>query len=403
MHRRVGSWGLTTGFVETPRKGEDSVSGLKISASWTGFSQISCIAQMIFGILLFATSTWYLSVTGRTSGQIIGGTSLVLGAAGLLGTAHQKPQFQTLFIVGMGFMALLTFEFVGQIGRDMEVHCNFAESYIRLAHLEETVVAMNKDHIVDRLFYRLNELDDMMDMVSEGTVHVTELRSAQEGLKKQDKDYLESKIDSLHKHAENMLEHIYRKAKEMEEEHKGDTEVFESQKEARAVLEGHLNNIQKVLENVPDNGLSHGEMTYELYEMLYNALKGGHPDSEAMEAEEAHLPYVKASFERSERDRYHEFDMTNKGEELDKIYKEKEQARKAFELKMAGWNDGSNIKDKKSFDHSLMSSLSALPAHCLSETSHYASMKWGGWALMLSQVMAAYVAATNLVVNPKRD
>jgi len=327
----------------------------------------------------------------------------VLGAAGLLGTAHQKPQFQTLFIVGMGFMALLTFEFVGQIGRDLEVHCNFAESYVRLAHLEETVVAMNKDNIVERLFSRLNELDDIMDMVSEGTVHVTELRSAQEGLKKQDKDYIESKINTLHQHAETMLEHIYNKAKEMEAEQKDNPQAFESQKEARAVLEGHLNNIQKVLESIPDNGLRHGEMTYEHYEMLYNALKGGHPDSDAMKAEEEHLPFVRASFERSERDQYHEFDMINKGAELDKIFTEKEQARKAFELKMAGWNDGNTITDKKRFEQSLMSSLSALPAHCLSEASHYASMKWGGWALLLSQVLAAYVAATNLVVTPKRD
>ena len=47
--------------------------------------------------------------------QIIGCASLLFGVIGLLGSQRHKPQYQTLFVVGMGLMALMTFEFVGQV------------------------------------------------------------------------------------------------------------------------------------------------------------------------------------------------------------------------------------------------------------------------------------------------
>eukprot|EP00803_Ostreobium_quekettii_P000969 evm.model.scf_3123.2 EVM.evm.TU.scf_3123.2 scf_3123:11688-15273(-) len=285
----------------------------------------------------------------------------------------------------------------------MEVHCNFAESYVRLAHLEESVVSMNKEHVVEQLFARLNELDDMMDMVSEGTVHLTEMRAAQEDLKKRDREYIEGKVASLHHHAEAVMEHVYAKAKALEEEHKGDPQKIAEQKMARTVLEGHLNNVEKVLEHLSHKKKSGEGLTYGEYEMLYNALKDGHPDKLTMKAEQEHLPHVKASFERTEKDEYHELDLTNKWADMDKIFFEKEEARKLFEAKMSEMNKASATKDRQAFEKSLMASLSDLPVHCLSEVSHYQSMKWGGWALMLSQLMAAYVAATSLVVGPKHD
>eukprot|EP00803_Ostreobium_quekettii_P001789 evm.model.scf_3292.2 EVM.evm.TU.scf_3292.2 scf_3292:13676-13870(+) len=65
--------------------------------------------------------------------------------------------------------------------------------------------------------------------------------------------------------------------------------------------------------------------------MLYNALKDGHPDKLTMKAEQEHLPHVQASFERTEKDEYHELDLTNKWADMDKIFFDKEEARKLFE------------------------------------------------------------------------
>ena len=72
-----------------------------------------------------------------------------------------------------------------QVGRNIEVDCIFTESFVRIAHLEDTVVSMRHDHMIEQLVVRLNEMDDMMDMVSEGTIHTVELKEAQNHFKNQ--------------------------------------------------------------------------------------------------------------------------------------------------------------------------------------------------------------------------
>ena len=71
------------------------------------------------------------------------------------------------------------------MGRDVTVHCNFAESYVRIAHLEDAITSMRHDEIIEQIFARMNEMDDMMDMVSEGTMHTVEMRAGQSALKSQ--------------------------------------------------------------------------------------------------------------------------------------------------------------------------------------------------------------------------
>lgn len=71
------------------------------------------------------------------------------------------------------------------MGRDVEVHCNFAETYVRIAYLEDTVTSMKHDEIIEQIFARMNEMDDIMDMVSEGTMHTVEMKAAQSELKSQ--------------------------------------------------------------------------------------------------------------------------------------------------------------------------------------------------------------------------
>lgn len=72
-----------------------------------------------------------------------------------------------------------------QVGRDVEIHCNFAESYARIAHLEEKVTSLKHDDMVTQLFSRLNEMDDQLDMVQTGTIDKLELRHKQQDLQGQ--------------------------------------------------------------------------------------------------------------------------------------------------------------------------------------------------------------------------
>lgn len=67
----------------------------------------------------------------------------------------------------------------------MEIHCNFAESYARIAHLEEKVTSLKHDEMVTQLFSRLKEMDEQLDMVQAGTIEKLELRGRQQELKGQ--------------------------------------------------------------------------------------------------------------------------------------------------------------------------------------------------------------------------
>lgn len=70
--------------------------------------------------------------------------------------------------------------------------------------------------------------------------------------------------------------------------------------------------------------------------MLYNALKNGHPTSEAIKAEEQHLPFLNAAMDRHSANQYHEYDMTNKGERLSELHSNKRERREAFEVRDVG-------------------------------------------------------------------
>lgn len=83
----------------------------------------------------------------------------------------------------------------------------------------------------------------------------------------QDREYIEGKIAALHHHADAVMDHVYAKAKALEEEHKGDPQKIAEQEQARTVLEGHLNNVQKVVEHLSHKKKSKEGLTFEEYEV----------------------------------------------------------------------------------------------------------------------------------------
>lgn len=51
----------------------------------------------------------------KFSGQLIGAASIVLGLVGILGLRFRNASMQLLFVVGLGFIAMMTFEFTVQV------------------------------------------------------------------------------------------------------------------------------------------------------------------------------------------------------------------------------------------------------------------------------------------------
>ena len=71
-------------------------------------------------------------------------------------------------------------------------------------------------------------------------------------------------------------------------------------------------------------------------QMLYNALRLGHPDTEAFKAEEEHLPFLNAAMQRQKADEYRQYDLTNKLQDLNQIYGTKDESRRTFEVRETG-------------------------------------------------------------------
>jgi len=257
--------------------------------------------------------------------------------------------------------------------------------------------------MIEQLVVRLNEMDDMMDMVSEGTIHTVELKEAQNHFKNQDRAYIESKLEALQHHAETVLEHIYDQAKQFDESETSDSKLTESQRGMKAFLMQQLDNIEAVLKHLEAAEVHKRDFTFEEYEMLYNALRLGHPDTEAFKAEEEHLPFLNAAMQRQKADEYRQYDLTNKLQDLNQIYGTKDETRRTFEAKLAEISEQHPATNRDAYGKSLITALSELPDHCLKSVSHYSVMKWGGWALIASQMLSAYLATTALVVAPKED
>ncbi len=50
----------------------------------------------------------------------------------------------------------------------MGLHCELAEAGLRLQHLEEQLTAQRHDELMAQLFFRINEMDDMIAQVGGG-------------------------------------------------------------------------------------------------------------------------------------------------------------------------------------------------------------------------------------------
>lgn len=79
--------------------------------------------------------------------------------------------------------------------------------------------------------------------------------------------YIKSKIHALQSHADEVLDHIYEQAKNLEEQGKGNPELLEQQKQTRAALESHLDNVEAVMKHLSETEENGHQMTYEEYEV----------------------------------------------------------------------------------------------------------------------------------------
>ncbi|GAX81744.1 hypothetical protein CEUSTIGMA_g9172.t1 [Chlamydomonas eustigma] len=117
---------------------------------------------------------------------------------------EDKVALRTALLVGLMWALFSASNLRAQVGREVEVDCGLAEASVRVQHLESKLTAMKHDEMLINLFFRLNEMDDMLNMVHEGAVGAAEARHLMESAKMKDKEYIGNRVARLQRHAQNV-------------------------------------------------------------------------------------------------------------------------------------------------------------------------------------------------------
>ena len=267
--------------------------------------------------------------------------------------------------------------------------------------MEDAMVAMHKDEMTMQLFERLNEMDDMLDMIQDGTVEQLQKESKSQSLMEQDKHYISSKLEMLAKHADHVLEHLMEQESKMKAEMNAtnDPKVNKKLRESLVAIQHHLDSVESVFKTIDAKDEKEDGYTYKEYEELLHALLGSHPGSDRLKQDLEHLPYLKEAWERSAGG--YPVDMS---EDAKAVAKHREEKRVLFEQKFHETLDSHQKHGPPSLHNTLIDALADLPEHCMLESDHLSYFVWGGWMLIAAQVASAYFTATTvLVANTKKD
>ncbi|KAL6764455.1 hypothetical protein V8C86DRAFT_2476205 [Haematococcus lacustris] len=211
-------------------------------AGWDIASMAAYSLLLVSGLLLVAVSKGLTSTTSA-HGQALGWWCALLGVGGWvtaglplplsssaltlvtntlnLGGQYEGPSkarplarvaaglalpMRTAMLVGLGLAALGTVGLLDQAASDIGTHCVMAEAAVRIAHLEEAVTKVKHDELLTQVFFRLNEMDDLIAATAQGTSAHAELRTQTFSMLHQDKDLIRERVGRLHRHAQHLLQ-----------------------------------------------------------------------------------------------------------------------------------------------------------------------------------------------------
>ena len=157
-------------------------SAEKRSLAMAGWTKGLCLSQAVLGVAFAYSATMHFYSYTQTTGQLIGLLMVATAVAGALGAAKKSRPLLAGYLVGVLLAMLLTFAFVGQVSREVEVDCALAQLEIRVEALERSEQGAGHHALFGSLFTRLDEMEGLLDMVQHGTAHVVHHRSEQKNL-----------------------------------------------------------------------------------------------------------------------------------------------------------------------------------------------------------------------------
>lgn len=181
-----------------------------------------CILQVLVAICVLWACYTFLYDFSSATGMIIGVLLCAVSCIGLIGSSIRNRSLLNVYLIGTLLVMILCFHFVSEVQREVNVDCSMAELDIRLEHLEEVADRNAQSQMFTSLVSRLDEMDEMLDMVEAKTKAIAEAgsdaaaeaaaRAASEQQRKatelrmNDYSFLKNKLLTLKEHAVKVIE-----------------------------------------------------------------------------------------------------------------------------------------------------------------------------------------------------
>eukprot|EP00803_Ostreobium_quekettii_P008922 evm.model.scf_865.3 EVM.evm.TU.scf_865.3 scf_865:18339-27338(-) len=359
---------------------------------WSNICKFTCAIQMVGGVFLGLLSSVYLFDYMMTTGMIIGALLFVIGAIGFLGSMKMNKDFLNFHIVGAILTIMLSFQFTGQVWREVEVDCALAELYLKSNAVEEITRKTAQNEMFDTIYNRINQMEDMLVMVHDGVKKSTALLSDGNPLADiaDDRDFFHSKLDVLHRHASEMLQEI------MENPNITKESVAQWKPEHKIALEQKLASAEKVLGRINEhrsdeagrgiNATEYEELLHAVTAAFLTPSEPNNPtEKDTSELAEAHddLEETQDSITR----------LQSAVKNLDELTEDNEQVSKQLKERRAHWNT-EYIKilqrSRQSQRNAHVNTLENMPEHCIKENTGIEYMGFAGLAVAVAQLVSIY-------------
>ncbi|GMH37826.1 hypothetical protein BSKO_05699 [Bryopsis sp. KO-2023] len=382
--------------------GGRSFGGLSPANSWKQGSQSglwgtvckgTCGVQVVGGVLMAGLSTKYLFDYMATMGIVIGLVMIGVGLIGLLGAFMKNKDFLNFHIVGAILAIMLSFQFIGQVWREVEVDCALAELYIKGHAVEELTKELAHEQMFDTIYKRINEVEDMVGMVHSGVIKTFQMFDYDPDHPDSisEKAFIDAKLKVLKNHAAAALQEV------MNNPEVSQDKVEQWSEDDRKALESKLAGAEKVLNRITEHETKPEERSItakEYEELLYSVTQAflapagpqqhkENPDTtdlarahEDLEKTKNYLGRLEASVSTLE-----DFNKANValGDEI-------RQRRNHFN------SEYMNMVQKKREKQDSMRGdpLEHMPEHCVTEESGVSYMGFAGICVAIAQLASVY-------------
>lgn len=344
------------------------------------------LAQSGIGVLILGLSWAYFYEFTAATGMLLGGAMLAAGGVGWAGGRARSANLTNAHLLACLLALLLSFNFIGQVVREVHVDCGLAQLFMQARSLDGRVAALQADEAMHTVYSRLNEMEDMLSLVQEGTLKRLELKGEQDKLRHVDSQYVAAKLELIRSHAQAAIDGI------VSNPNLNETVVRGLSAEDKAFLKARLDAADAALETVRRHHTADGgAITAEEYGSILNALTDGFAfadktaDPELAKAKEE-LPHMAAALGRQLEDSYHTLLPGSAHRDLERIDSQRARRRTEWERRLT------QVLEAQAVSRAGGDAGAALAEHCVRESRGHGITLAAGMAAVLTQLVSAYVA-----------